>query len=274
MEIQQSKSYSQFITSLGWQVITHHRQYFYLKRLPFVGALLKVQRVTSLPNLKTFVPLLVREHISRLVIEPDSRIHSGDLDRWIAKLPKNISVSRDPYLPTKTIRVDLTADENTIFHRFSEAKRRAVRRAQKNNILIDVTHNIRGLIRTKNISAGFLGFITTHGLDKLWMQFAPTNADTLLAYANNKCVGGILLLYWNSIAYYWVAGSTKEGKHLFAPTVLVWEALKRAKKHGARSFDFVGVWDERDPKHNHEWKGFTKFKEGFGGHPLYYPFQP
>ncbi len=37
--------------------------------------------------------------------------------------------------------------------------------------------------------------------------------------------------------------------------------LEKAK--GNKEFDFVGVWDERLPRKNREWKGFTKFKEGY-----------
>jgi lipid II:glycine glycyltransferase (peptidoglycan interpeptide bridge formation enzyme) len=66
-------------------------------------------------------------------------------------------------------------------------------------------------------------------------------------------------------------GATKKGKKLFAPTLLVWEALKVSKKRKMKYFDFIGVWDERTPRKNTEWKGFTKFKEGFGGKELYYP---
>lgn len=273
MEIQQSKPYADFITSLGWNVLNQNRQYYYLKRLPFVGALLKVQRVTTLPDLKKFVPLLMRERVTRLAIEPDSKISTNDLNRWVKEIPKHILVNRDPFLPTKTIRVDLTTDETTIFHRFSEAKRRAVRRAQKNGIRIHIDKDIDNLVRIKNKSSGFLGFITTTGLKNLWQQFAPDHTDTLLAYSpNNALVGGILLLYWNSIAYYWVAGATHEGKRLFAPTLLVWEALKLSRVRGAKQLDFVGVWDERMPNQNLQWKGFTKFKEGFSGTELYYPY--
>lgn len=273
MEIQQSKPYANFITSLGWNVLIQNRQYYFLKRLPFVGALLKVQRVTVLPDVNTFVSLLTREHVRRLAIEPDSKISMRVLNEWVKKIPKHILVSHDPFLPTKTVRVDLTEDETIIFHRFSEAKRRAVRRAQKNGVQVHIGKDIDALIRIKNTSSGFLGFITTTGLKQLWLQFAPDHADTLLAYTpHNTLIGGILLLYWNSIAYYWVAGATRKGKKLFAPTLLVWEAIKKAKSHGAKQLDFVGVWDERMPNQNLQWKGFTKFKEGFNGAELYYPY--
>ena len=115
----------------------------------------------------------------------------------------------------------------------------------------------------------------------MWKLFSPKHAAILLAYTDHSSfnihhstfnvVGGILLIFWQKIAYYWVAGATKKGKKQFAPTLLVWEALKIAKKRGCTSFDFVGVYDERLPAYSRDWKGFTKFKEGFGGREVWYP---
>jgi len=117
-----------------------------------------------------------------------------------------------------------------------------------------------------------MGFITTTGIDKLWPLFAPDHASIALAYDKNQMVvGGVLLLHWDNMSYYWIAGATKYGKKLFAPTLLVWEAIRQSKKFKSNWFDFVGVWDERLPREHTEWKGFTKFKEGFGGNTVYYP---
>ena len=193
-----------------------------------------------------------------------------------------------------------------IFNRFSEAKRRAVRKAEKNGVLVRESQNISDLIQIKNKSAGFLGFITTHGASELWSVFSPKNATILLAYTSNasadlsspprikvrgklqrgsrilswipgqarndnKIIAGVLLIFYNNSAYYWIAGATREGKKLSAPTILIYEALKNSKKRNMKIFDFVGVFDDRMPKENRAWKGFTKFKEGFGGNELYYP---
>jgi hypothetical protein len=273
MEIQQSKPYAQFIRALGWQVVIHDRQQYFVKKLPFMGGLMKIQRVTRLPDIRTLIPIVREYHISRIAIEPDRRISDASLRAWCKKANAFVHVIRgDHFLPTKTIQVDVMADTETIFHHFSEAKRRAVRRAEKLGITVEVNQNIGQFIKLKNASAGFLGFITTSGQDKLWKQFAPDNADILMAYTKDKKpVAGILLLYWQGVAYYWIAGAIPQGKKLFAPTLLVWHALQQAKMHNSKTLDFVGVWDEREPTKNLEWKGFTKFKEGFGGHELYYP---
>lgn len=284
MEIQQSPPYASYIKSLGWQVEKVDGSNLFLKRFPLLGGFAKLQRCTKLPRVDKLLPILEKYQVKKLAVEPDACIPQDTFTLWIDSLyPAKLGRS-GAYLPTKTIRVDLGGSEERIFTRFSEAKRRAVRRAQKNDLRICESTNIQDLIKIKNKSSGFLGFITTTGIDKLWPIFAPDHAAILLVHRNSPTppltirggkggviVGGILLLFWDSIAYYWIAGATREGKKMFAPTLLVWEALKIAKKRGAKRFDFVGVWDERLPKQNKEWLGFTKFKEEFGGQSLYYP---
>ncbi len=271
MEIQQSPFYASYIKSLGWQVEKVDGSNLFLKRFPLLGGFAKLQRCTKLPKVNELLPVFTKYHVKRLSVEPDSGILQHTFSAWVKNVSSHVLIISTHYISTKTIRVDLTGPEEKIFARFSEAKRRAVRRARKTGVSIAQSSDIHALLQIKNKSAGFLGFITTYGTDKLWPIFAPDHAAILLAHSDTRVVGGILLLFYDSVAYYWIAGATKEGKKMFAPTLLVWEALKLAKKRGMKTFDFIGVWDERIPKENKEWLGFTKFKEGFGGTELYYP---
>ena len=272
MELQQSAIYAEYIRSLGWIVEQIEDQYIYIKKLPFIRAIVKIQRVKKLPSITKLLPILRRNNVGTLAIEPDCKIRDSTLTEWLSKIPSDIKINTDYFLPTKTIRINLTPRLDMIFHSFSEAKRRAVRRAIKNGISIYESNDIYTFIHIKSIAAGFLGSITTFGLDKLWPLFFPKNASILLATTpSGKIVGGILLLYWNHLAYYWVAGATREGKKLFAPTLLIWKALELAKSKNCTDLDFVGIWDTRLPTQNRQWLGFTKFKEGFGGYDVIYP---
>jgi lipid II:glycine glycyltransferase (peptidoglycan interpeptide bridge formation enzyme) len=272
MELQQSSLYAKYIEALKWTVIKTDGVQMFYKHIPFTGGILKIQRPKKLPPISMLVPIIHRYKISSIAIEPDQKQNLTTYKTWCEKLGKICRVSRSNFLPTKTILVYLTVPEQKMFERFSEAKRRSVRKAQKNGLVAKESNNISDLIHIKNKSGGFFGFITTFGIDKLWPIMSPDHATIVLAHtAKNKLVGGIFLLFWNKIAYYWIAGATHEGKKLFAPTLLVWEALRIAKKRGCTQFDFVGVWDERKPSEHHDWKGFTKFKEGFGGKTIYYP---
>ena len=278
--------YADFIKLLGWQIVSIDGVNIFFKHFPFLGGMAKMHRPEKLPDIKKLSAILKEYKIRSVSVEPDSSVEQKKFTVWIKKLAKNITINKTNFLPTKTIHIDLTGSEDEIFKRFSEAKRRAVRRAQKNNLRIyePARHasqgdaggstNIKDLIKIKNKSAGLFGFVTTTGVSELWQTFAPDHAAILLAQTNmgnSHVVGGVLLLFWQTTAYYWIAGATREGKKLFAPTLLVWEALKLAKNRGCKQFDFVGIWDERMPNKFHDWKGFTKFKDGFGGAELYYP---
>jgi len=273
MEIQQSPLFRTYITSLKWQVLSFEDIAIYTNRVPVYGQFAKIQRPKELPYLPTFIPFLKKHHIQTILAEASYGTDQKEFSQWLTSLSKFFRIVKEPFLATKTILIDLTAKEEVIFSRLKESKRRAVRRAEKHGITISASTNIQELIKIKAKAAGMFGSITTYGIDRLWNICTPNHGAILLAHKKNSntVVGGVLLLFWEGTAYYWIAGATKEGKKLFAPTLLVWEALRFGKKQGAKQFDFVGVWDERTPKLYTSWKGFTKFKEEFGGVPIYYP---
>jgi len=272
MEVQQSAFYAAYIRRLGWVVERVGSVYIYIKPLPLIGALAKIQRPAKLPAVTSLLPIFTKYRIRRLAAEPDAAVSQRTFSSWIADAGNHVRINTDYFLPTKTVRIDTTGNTETIFRRFSEAKRRGVRRAQKHGVTVQNPGDIRTFLDVKAKSAGFLGFITTHGQDLLFEEAGNTHATVLTAHNKKRiAIAGILMLFYKNIAYYWVAGATKEGKHLFAPTLLVWEAVQEANRRGCSSLDFVGVWDERMPDNNTEWKGFTKFKEGFGGNEVYYP---
>ncbi len=272
MELQQSPLYGKYIHSLGWTIIRVGNVQMFYKHIPLAGGLLKIQRPLQLPPVRQLIPILKEYHVRTVAIEPHPKENVAAYKRWCTQIARRCRVLRSSYQPTKTILIDVTSPENEIFSRFTDSKRRAVRKAVKNGIIVEESGDIKNLITIKNKSGGVFGFITTFGIDRFWPVMAPDHATVLLAYTDtHKLVGGILLIFWKKTAYYWIAGATQKGKKMFAPTLLVWEALKVAKKHGMGQFDFVGVWDERKPNEHHDWLGFTKFKEGFGGKTFYYP---
>ncbi len=272
MEPQQSELYKKFMLSLKWDVMPVGEAQVFIRSFPIVGGMMKLHRPQKLPNTVELISLIKQRRIHTLVVEPVLTQDPEELQSWCEELSKQITISSSPFLPTKTIHIDVTRNEDAIFSSFSEAKRRAVRRATKLGVTIQESDSIRDLLNIKNKSAGLFGFMTTSGMKELWDVFAPTHASILLAHDEKKVLlGGVLLLHYDNVTYYWIAGTITHGKKLFAPTLLVWESIKLAKQKKSKIFDFVGVWDERLPKENTQWLGFTKFKEGFGGKTAYYP---
>ena len=324
INIRQSPLYAQFMRAIKWQVEEIDGVNIFIKKFPLLPAVAKIQRPDKLPDYNKLKHLMQKYGARSITIEPniDCQLPTASAKGGsgpkahrplVEAFGRNCQLSPDPYIHTKTIHIDLTAPEIIIFNRFTEAKRRGVRRAQKNGVQVEISDNIDAFIKLKNRAAGFfLGFMTTRGFTKpLWNTFAPKYAKVLLAYIDNchcedpptggdeaiskagkseiaaapikswprndnqqrskEYIAGILLLWYGKTAYYWMAAASREGKKSFAPTLLVWKALKFAKKQGCTIFDFEGVFDERYPKQSSDWKGFSIFKSGFGGKPIFYP---
>jgi len=292
--------------ALNWRVETIDGVNIYYRYFPLWGAFAKMQRFNSLPELKKLLDFIKTKKVKRMVIESGQRLDQEKFSSYVQEIKQYVAVASSPYLASKTLLLTPSLELPNLFATFTDAKKRAIKKAMKNHVQIIESNNIEDMIYIKNKSAGLFGFITTSGLKQLWESFGPKHTRVLLAYTDQSLhnsprevttifrktpsliaasqesvspvfankhalVGGIFLIFWEDTAYYWIAGATKKGKKLFAPTLLVWEALKVAKANHMKQFDFVGIWDDRFPKENKDWLGFTKFKQGFGGKTIYYP---
>jgi lipid II:glycine glycyltransferase (peptidoglycan interpeptide bridge formation enzyme) len=276
MELQQSSLYRAYIQKLGWSILTVDDVAIFYRTLPLIGTMAKIQRPGQLPYIPHLIIELQKLKATTLVLEAAADTNPTEWERWTTSLSKFFRIITSPYLPSKTIVIDIHNDEQILFKHLTEAKQRAIRKAKKNGVSVSLSDTISDLIKIKSTAAGLFGEITTYGLRELSETFGSPQTVSLLASIETpahgkKIVGGVFMIFDGIDAYYWIAGATKEGKKLFVPTLLVWEAIIEAKKRGCTRFDFVGVWDERMPKQNKEWLGFTKFKEGFGGTSIYYP---
>lgn len=249
---------------LGWEVEKVGKSYVYIRKFPFIGSFIKIQRIKSPIPFAEIEKIRKKYRAYKVQVAPDIKGINIKFEQQFLKY--GYKIDNSPNIPTKTIHINLSQSEKELFNNFSEAKRRAVRRAIKNGVFVRRSDDISAFIKIRTHNLFPMGFLVKKEVKCLWETFYPKNAFLLLAFnRENYPIAGVLLLYFNNIIYYWYASSTMEGKKLFAPTLLVWEALKVAKKLGCRVFDFEGVYDERFPRATSSWKGFTKFKEGFGG---------
>lgn len=270
-DIRQSKIFSTFMKDLGWQTELINKNYIYFRKFPILGYFAKMPRPNApfdFPKISVFI----KNHlVFQFKISPYILTAEKEFNNYHSQFLDNFQIDYSPFNPTTNFLINLTKSEEEIFKNFTEAKRRGVRRALKNGIKVKETDDIESFIKIRGKQYAPLGFLVRIEMEKLWKNLYPKNALLLLAYtSSNTPVAGILLLIYDNIAYYWYASALKEGKKLFAPTLLVWEALKLVKKRGCKIFDFEGIYDERFPQASESWKGFTKFKEGFGGEKVVY----
>lgn len=272
-DIRQSKLFAAYMEYLGWQVHKIDSYFVYLRHFPIIGYFAKIPKPNRPINIKKIIDFKRSNKIFTLKISPFIEDTNKNYRHYQKQfLDSGFKIDDSPFNPTTNYLIDLTQKEENIFKNFSEAKRRGVRRSIKNEIVVKETKDLETFIKIRQRQYLSVWFLVGADMRKLWKILYPENATLLLAYDpfNNKAVAGILLLFYEKQAYYWFASALPTGKKLFAPTLLVWEALKLAKKRGCKIFDFEGIYDERFPKASESWKGFTKFKEGFGGRKVVY----
>ncbi|MBI2617449.1 peptidoglycan bridge formation glycyltransferase FemA/FemB family protein [Candidatus Gottesmanbacteria bacterium] len=266
-DIRQTSPFAQFMSDLGWDVDFIENQHIFRRHFPFVGNFAKMPRPNFPLSISKLKKYMKSQNVFRLKLSPFLQTRSRKYVQAKKSLSSNgFSIDANPFNPTTTIQINLERETEKIFQSFSEAKRRGVRRALKHGVQIYETSDIFSFIAIRKHQYRPLGFLITREMQCLWENFFPEKATLLLAYTKEKrAIAGILLLISNKTAYYWYASALTEGKKLFAPTLLVWEALKVSKRKRCSIFDFEGIYDERFPKASKSFRGFTKFKEGFGG---------
>lgn len=271
-DIRQAPIFAKFMKDLGWQAEKIGSNFVYLRKFPLIGFFAKIPRPNLPLDINEIVKFRKSRNIFRLKISPFVETTDKNYPKIKSELIKhNFKIDNFPFNPTTDYLVDLTKSEKDIFGKFSEAKRRAVRRALKNKIIVKESDDYPSFIKIRQHQYLPVWFLVGTDMKKLWHALYPRNAALLLAYGQtNIPVAGILLLLYGKKAYYWFASSLSSGKKLFAPTLLVWKAIKLAKKRGCNIFEFEGIYDDRFQKASQSWKGFTKFKEGFGGEKVVY----
>lgn len=283
-DIRQSPEYARYIKFLGWQVEKLGKWNIFIKKFPLIGSLIKIQRIEPPIPFAEIETLAQKHHAFQIILEPSSS--QSPQHPQNPQNPHSYRPLNSPFIPTKTLILDLKRTEQEIFNSFSKNKRRDIRIAERNNLLIG-EGTPEQFIELKKIflwKKHIIPFAAKREILPLWQAFAPDKAQILVAYLSQTPqipqnphtpqtpipLAGLLLLFSDQTAYYWQAAATDKGKKLLAPTLLLWEAIKLAKKKGCTTFDFEGVYDERFPK-NKSWLGFTKFKQGFGGKELEFP---
>lgn len=274
MDLRQSLEYVNYLKSLGWQVEKITNGQVFIKRLPLIGSLIKIQRTKSL-DFEEIEKVAQKYRAFKIILEPFDEVYT-ERDRSAQDKPSDYKRLKSPFIPTKTIILDLKRPEPEIFDSFSKNKRRDIRIAERKNLIINqgCLEDFLKLKKDYLLKKFILPIGVKKDLGKLIRAFGE-KSKILIAYPSGpshfSCpYAGVLLLFHDKICYYWQAAATETGKKTLAPTLLVWEAIKLAKKLKCEVFDFEGVYDPRFPQLK-SWQGFTHFKEGFRGKEVVYP---
>ncbi len=266
IDIRQSIQYANYLKRTGWIVERIGEINYFIKKIPMLGSILKVQRPEEIRIDK--IREIAKRHRSFLVsIEPKNEMDA----RYLASI--RFKLSKNPYLPSKSLQIDLTQTKEKIFKSFKKDAKNSIKRGEA--ILIkeystpdEIKIFQEGWKRCVN-SKRFVPSVDH--LINLRRSF-PSNYSTFLASHNisGSIIGGALFTRAShDFAYYWQAFTNNEGRTTLSQYPLLYQGILWAKKNNCKVFDFEGIYDSRFP--NKDWLGFTHFKKSFSGYEIEYP---
>ena len=274
-DLRQSEKYAHYLKLIGWTVEKVGRNFIFVRRLPVIPfSVIKVQRPKSPLSLVKIDQLAKKYRALAIYLEPSTNCLAGrQVNHQSSLINHRYHLHQSPFLPTKTIQLDLTRTEEKIMAQMKKDTRYGLRKAKKIEIKKLRDKEIREFHQAWKKAVSWRRHLPSlKNLQALKKAFG--NKALFLAFAKDKIpktqsLAGAVILMANKTAYYFYAFTAKKGRRNFAQYRLVWEAIKLAKKQGCKIFDFEGIDDERFPQKS--WQGFSHFKKGFGGKEVEYP---
>lgn len=277
-DIRQSENYAEYLRSQGWIVEQIDRINYFIRKIPILGSVLKIQRPEKI-DFKSVNQLISKYRPFQIIIEPNTMAEGQRL------IANGYKLSKSPFLPTKTIQTDLTQSINNIFRNFSKDARYSIKRGERIKTMeCSTLDEINDFYKAWKNCVNFNRYVPS--LDSL-LKIKKSFPCLAGRRAQNKClfltshnkvgdiIGGALFTTSSHadvsdyITFYWYGFTNKEGRTSLSQYALLYQGILWAKKNGSKVFDFEGIYDERFP--NKSWLGFTHFKKQFGGTEVSYP---
>src|SRR5665648_233100 len=215
--------------------------------------------------------IVKNNHSIFLKIEPD-KWEDSIKELWTES--KYLIPSRT-FQPRRTILIDLKGDESTWLVDMKQKTRYNIRLAQKKEIIVKESNDIRTfyeLIQSTSDRDGF-GVHSFEYYTAVYERFIEKQqVALLLAYYNDIPLAGLMVFRFGRRAWYFYGASNNRERNRMPTYLLQFEAMKWAKNYGCIEYDLWGIPDEDKEKLEEEFSkrsdglwGVYRFKRGFGG---------
>jgi len=279
IDIRQSVQYANYLEREGWIVERFNEVNYFIKKIPIIGGVLKLQRPEGI-DYQFIDELVIKYRVFQIIIEPKDALQAKLV------LKHGFKLSKSPFLPSKTLQIDLTQTQKVILSHFKKDARQALRKVEdpersrgRGGLSINECSTPDEIQKWRDAWKNSVNFDrhvpSVNQLINLRKSF-PSNKSLFLASHNitGSIIGGALFTISshersNFISYYWYGFTNKEGRSSLSQYSLLYQGILWAKKHGCKVFDFEGIYDPRFP--NKSWLGFSHFKKSFGGREILYP---
>lgn len=164
-----------------------------------------------------------------------------------------------------TYIMDLKPDIEQIWMNMEKRGRTAVKKAQKEKVDIEENKDeahLKHHLNMLNTTYSIQGLMPPSPLikERAWMRLNDA-IKLFVAKCNGEVIASIIVLIFGTRIYYWSGAYNYDYREKNPTNLLLWHAIKYAKKQGMEQFDLMGANVSR----------IAKFKRTFGGRLLEYP---
>ncbi len=170
--------------------------------------------------------------------------------------------------------LDLEKSEDEILKGMRQRLRRALRKAEKNQITVETSTDpadIHTFYEIQMQTAGRHGFVafSEDFLTKQFAAFAPHGEAVLYTakYEGEILAQNFMIFYGNEASYHYGV-SSELGTKLSGAPLLHLQAMRDARERGIKRYNFWGIVGEDETWHR--FYGVSQFKRGFGVEELKY----
>ena len=234
----------------------------------------------AMPAVKKDDPHALKEFVS--LIEDDARAHhDAVLVLGSFASPNGADVLKAcgyEVTPRLEFELDLARTEDDLWTGMEHKRRKNIKKARRKNVTIDEPAPAEAVAHLRRLQGESSRRIVARGGRDITFQGAGPRdpVQTLLdvgvsrlvcARVNGKVESAGLFTAFNGLVYHMLSGHSRAGLKAQAPTLLLWETLKRYKAEGMKRLNLGGcsadAVNEGSPEH-----GVYRYKRDWGGDVL------
>lgn len=197
-------------------------------------------------------------------LEPNVTAHSK------IKIPKSklLQPSHHPLFTKYTFVLDLTKSEEELLKAMHQKTRYNIKLAQRHGVMVkednsqEAFEHYLKLNKETTDRQGFYAHNESYHRTMWQVLHDAGIAKLFTATFGGTVLAAWIVFVWHDTIYYPYGASSREHREVMAPTAMLWEISRWAKKHKLKYFDLWGSLGP-DPDPHDPWYGFHRFKEGF-----------
>ena len=250
------------------------KKYWYSPRGPVFSFNL---RQDTLQKAFQFFLAAITDHareIGAMFLRVEPALEQGDLDRF-GEIEKQLGiVSSKAIQPADTLILDISPSEDELLGEMHEKARYNIRLAERKGVSVRIG-DVEDLpkFHALNTETTTRDDFRSHEPAYYNHLFKTLPNDFLMLYLaefEGNVIAANLVIAYGDMTTYLHGASGNQMRELKSPQVLQDFVIQDACEKGLSNYDFWGIAPPGATE-KHPWWGITRFKEGFGGNPLYYP---